>query len=195
MQNITVKRLWVNGEDGEMNRDLAETAAMTVWVCFFCPQRKKMVNNLRAGPKATFRLHQQRGRGRAPLVSVPCHKKIWQVVLKGCWTVGESAVPFLLLVQNSDQELVLFYADLFAPKEPKKKRTKRFELQLKSSETRTFFRLQKLDLGSQIHGWYPIQTGTEPVHLFPHQWVCQSPDEMGGWACGRGAATWLRSPS
>lgn len=45
-----------------------------------------------------------------------------------------------------------------------RKGIKRFKLQLKSSESRTIYQLQKLDLGSQI---YPILTGPEPVYLFP----------------------------
>lgn len=56
-------------------------------------------------------------------------QKIWQVVLKGCWTVVGSLLSFYFLLQKSHQQLGLFYADLFVAKQlfppPKTKKQKK----------------------------------------------------------------------
>lgn len=82
-----------------------------------------MVEYLREGQKAAFRLHQQKGRERAPLVSVSdATKKHGKLSSK---VVGPSAslhFIFCSLVQNSDPGAR--NADLFTPKGNEKEKTK-----------------------------------------------------------------------
>lgn len=110
----------VSGEDGEMNR-VGDGLSL-----FSCPQRGKNGGVSARGTKSSFQASSAKRTGTgSSRQRVRCHKKTWQVVLEGCWTVGESALHFLLSgAELRPRGSYCFMQIYLHRKETKKKKTK-----------------------------------------------------------------------
>lgn len=143
-------------------RDRAEAPPTTLPVCLLVHREEKNKSKEERGP--------------APLVKV---SEATEQLLK----VAGPSYPFLSSGPELPPTALLsltgsFFFTVKAKRKKKKRRVKRFKAQLKSSETRTIYELQEMDLESPIHHKYPIRTGRDPGLLSPHQSTCQNPDEI-----------------